>query len=457
MTTAHSSAASHAAARPAEPLTQRRYARILVPFVLSTATQPLLGAVDTAVMGHMSDPSYIAGVAVGAVIFNTIYWLLGFLRVGSTGFSAQAATEGSVEHIYKALLVPGVMALGLSLLLLLLQKPIFAGALLILSLDSATLDVARTYYDILIWGAPLVLCNYVTLGWLMGSARVRATVIMQVGSNVLNMMLALLFVPVLEWGVTGVACATLIAQAAALITGLVCLKKALPKLPEDKSERLALLKGALNWQDMVAMACVNGHLLLRTICMLAQTNIFMATASTFGTTTLSANAVLVQVLLIFTYVFEGIANASSVFAGQARGSRNTALMRQVLGITLRWTLISGLVMAAIYALWHTPILALFTDLDDVLARASDLALWGVFFPLVSGPGLTVYGLFTGASVTRPVFVSTLQALLAFLLVWALAVPALGNDGLWIAYLVFYTGRSLFLLPCVRTLMQATRG
>ena len=132
-------------------------------------------------------------------------------------------------------------------------------------------------------------------------------------------------------------------------------------------------------------------------------------------------------------------------------------MRQVLGITLRWTLISGLVMAAIYALWHTPILALFTDLDDVLARASDLALWGVFFPLVSGPGLTVYGLFTGASVTRPVFVSTLQALLAFLLVWALAVPALGNDGLWIAYLVFYTGRSLFLLPCVRTLMQATRG
>ena len=436
MTTAHSSAASHAAARPAEPLTQRRYARILVPFVLSTATQPLLGAVDTAVMGHMSDPSYIAGVAVGAVIFNTIYWLLGFLRVGSTGFSAQAATEGSVEHIYKALLVPGVMALGLSLLLLLLQKP---------------------YYDILIWGAPLVLCNYVTLGWLMGSARVRATVIMQVGSNVLNMMLALLFVPVLEWGVTGVACATLIAQAAALITGLVCLKKALPPLPRDKKARRALLKEALNWQDMVAMACVNGHLLLRTICMLAQTNIFMATASTFGTTTLSANAVLVQVLLIFTYVFEGIANASSVFAGQARGSRNTALMRQVLGITLRWTLISGLVMAAIYALWHTPILALFTDLDDVLARASDLALWGVFFPLVSGPGLTVYGLFTGASVTRPVFVSTLQALLAFLLVWALAVPALGNDGLWIAYLVFYTGRSLFLLPCVRNLRQATRG
>lgn len=438
------------------PLSSRKYAAILVPFVLSTITQPLLGVVDTAIMGHMSDPSYIAGVAVGAVIFNTVYWLLGFLRVGSTGFSAQAAATGTVD-LYKAVLVPGVMALGLSSLLLVLQRPVFQGAMLILTLDEATQHVARTYYDILIWGAPAVLCNYVLLGWLMGMSRIRASMIMQMGSNILNMLLALLFVPVLDFGVEGVACATLISQVTALVVGLGATWKALPALPKETASRRALLKAALNWQDMVAMARVNANLLLRTICMLAQTNIFMATASTFGTTTLSANAVLVQLMLLFTYVFEGIANASSVFAGQARGSHNPDLLNAVLRMTLRWTMVSGLAMAAICALWHTPMICLLTDLDEVIHEASLLALWTIFFPLVAGPGLTVYGLFTGASVTRPVFLSTLQALIAFLLVWAVAVPTLGNDGLWLAYLIFYLGRSVFLLPYLGQLRAVTRG
>ena len=202
----------------------------------------------------------------------------------------------------------------------------------------------------------------------------------------------------------------------------------------------------MNFRDMLFMARVNANLLLRTVCMLAQTNIFMATASTFGTTTLSANAVLVQILLVFTYVFEGIANASSVFAGKARGGKNPALMKAIYRMTLGWTAVSGLAMTGICLLWHTPMLSLFTDLEDVILAASALSFWSVFFPLVSGPGLTVYGLFTGASVTWPVFVSTLQALLAFLAVWVLAVPALGNHGLWLAYTVFYLGRSVFLLP-----------
>ena len=424
----------------------RDYARILVPFVLSTMTQPLLGVVDTAIMGHMSDSSYIAGVAVGAVIFNTIYWLLGFLRVGSTGFSAQAGTKGLVTELYKALLVPGCMALVLSLVLLALQGPIFGGAMLIMTLDAATREVAWTYYSILIWGAPLVLGNYVLLGWLMGLSRIRASLVMQMGSNFLNIILALLFVPVLGWGVKGVALATLIAQAFALLVGLWAAWKVLPPLPKEKAERMALLRAAMNFRDMLFMARVNANLLLRTVCMLAQTNIFMATASTFGTTTLSANAVLVQILLVFTYVFEGIANASSVFAGKARGGKNPALMKAVYRMTLGWTAVSGLAMTGICLLWHTPMLSLFTDLEDVILAASALSFWSVFFPLVSGPGLTVYGLFTGASVTRPVFVSTLQALLAFLAVWVLAVPALGNHGLWLAYTVFYLGRSVFLLP-----------
>ena len=150
---------------------RREYAAMLLPFILSTVTQPLIGAVDTAVMGRLSDPSYIAGVAVGAVIFNTLYWLLGFLRVGSTGFSAQALATGDAEAAWKAFLLPGIMALLLGTLILLCRDAIFSGAMFLLRLDPAAREVAGIYYDILIWTAPLTLLNYAILGWLKSEAK----------------------------------------------------------------------------------------------------------------------------------------------------------------------------------------------------------------------------------------------------------------------------------------------
>lgn len=418
-------------------MTQREYLRVLGPFVLTTMTQPLLGAVDTAVMGRLPEPSYIAGVAVGAVIFNTIYWLLGFLRVGSTGFSAQAGDEP--ERLCKAVVLPGIMAAGLSVLILLLQRPIFAGAMLVLELDDAARRVAEIYYTILVWGAPLVLGNYVMLGWLMGRSRIAAALLMQIGGNVLNMLLDVVFVLVLDWGPAGVAVATLIAQGFSFAAGAVAVRRALPQEWHGMSRLVDV-------REMLRMARVNGHLFLRTVCLLIQTNMFMATSAGFGTTVLSGNAVLIQIMLIFSYVFEGIANASSVFAGRAAGQGMPQLMEEARRATQLWTLLAMLLLVSSYALWRVPLLHLFTDLPEVLAVAEQYSLWGLLFPVVAGFGLSCYGLFTGASRTRPVFVSTLLALCAFAAVWAVAVPLWGNHGLWLAYSVFYAGRSLFLAP-----------
>ena len=199
---------------------RKEYAAMLLPFILSTVTQPLIGAVDTAVMGRLSDPAYIAGVAVGAVIFNTLYWLLGFLRVGSTGFSAQALATGDTEAAWKAFLLPGIMALLLGTGILLCRDAILAGAMLLLRLDPAAGEVAGTYYDILIWTAPLTLLNYAILGWLMGQARIRASLFMQIGGNAVNMLLDLLFVSLFGWGVPGVAAASVLACLFSTITGL---------------------------------------------------------------------------------------------------------------------------------------------------------------------------------------------------------------------------------------------
>lgn len=417
---------------------RREYAAMLLPFILSTVTQPLIGAVDTAVMGRLSAPSYIAGVAVGAVIFNTLYWLLGFLRVGSTGFSAQALATGDAEAAWKAFLLPGIMALLLGTLILLCRDAVFSGAMFLLRLDPAAREVAGIYYDILIWTAPLTLLNYAILGWLMGQARIRASLLMQIGGNAVNMLLDLLFVSLFGWGVPGVAAASVLACLFATITGLVAMRDSLPPLP-------APLPSLVRVGEMLRMARVNGNLFLRTVCLLTQTNIFMITTASFGTLTISANAVILQIMLIFSYVFEGIANTSSVFAGKAAGQGCTAILERTRRLTLHWSLAALLGMTLIYALGHTPLLRLFTDLPEVLAAAERYADWGICFPACAALGLTYYGLFTGSSLTRPVFLSTLQALVAFCLAWLAFVPFWGNHGLWGAYLIFYAGRSFFLL------------
>lgn len=229
---------------------RKEYAAMLLPFILSTVTQPLIGAVDTAVMGRLSDPAYIAGVAVGAVIFNTLYWLLGFLRVGSTGFSAQALATGDTEAAWKAFLLPGIMALLLGTGILLCRDAILAGAMLLLRLDPAAGEVAGTYYDILIWTAPLTLLNYAILGWLMGQASIRASLFMQIGGNAVNMLLDLLFVSLFGWGVPGVAAASVLACLFSTITGLAA-------MPPRRSPALCMRGKCCAWHGSTAIcSCV---------------------------------------------------------------------------------------------------------------------------------------------------------------------------------------------------------
>ena len=327
------------------------------------------------------------------------------------------------------------MALLLGTGILLCRDAILAGAMLLLRLDPAAGEVAGTYYDILIWTAPLTLLNYAILGWLMGQARIRASLFMQIGGNAVNMLLDLLFVSLFGWGVPGVAAASVLACLFSTITGLAAMRRALPPLP-------APLPSLVHAGEMLRMARVNGHLFLRTVCLLAQTNIFMITTASFGTLTISANAVILQIMLIFSYVF---ANTSSVFAGKAAGQGCAVMLERTRRHTLRWSLALLLGMTLVYALGHASLLRLFTDLPEVLAAAGRYADWGICFPACAALGLTYYGLFTGSSLTRPVFLSTLQALAAFGLAWLAFVPFWGNHGLWGAYLIFYAGRSFFLL------------
>ncbi len=416
----------------------RSYARMLLSFVFASVTQPMLGIADTAVMGRFADAAHIAGVGVGAVIFSTLYWLLGFLRVGVTGLSAQNHVERSPQGAWKLLLHSCALALFFAGTILLLQRPLFWAAMQIMRLEQEAVVVVVVYYDILIWGAPLVLLNYVLLGWLMGQSLLRAALMMQVGGNILNIVLDVVFVGGLAWGVQGVAWASVIANLYSCIVGVYFITRALGIVPHFSC--------ALHIDVFVRLIRINGHLFLRTICLLVQTNMFMATSSGFGTITLSANAVLVQIMLFFACVYEGIANTTSVWAGKAVASGDRCMLQKTRYYTFYWTLGVCIGMTMLYIVFSSQMLSFFTDIASVLSEAQHYAVWGGFFPFCAAIGLTWYGFFTGTSVTLPVFLSTLCALCVFILIWFVCVPHYGNNGLWIAYLTFYLGRSVFILP-----------
>ncbi len=417
------------------------YFAIAVPFIISTVTQPLLGAVDTAVVGHLDSPVYIGGVAVGTVILNTLYWLLGFFRVSTTSQSSIALGRGSRAEVIASLIRPAILAVAMGLFFVCMQKPIWLGAEYLLGPEKEVAEQAQTYFSILIWGAPLVLLNYTTIGWLMGQAKVKATLATQVTGNVINIFLDVLFVVGFGYGVAGVAVATLMAQFSTFALGLFFVHKSHgPTLSELKAAC------AISKKDLQAIVSANSDLLLRTVCLLTMFNLMTKMGASLGGTVLATNAIAMQVTFIASYIFDGIANASSVFAGKSVGEQNMPLLKLTFRRNAEWTAAAMIVLAAGIALCGDSVGSIFTDIPEILEQYASIHYWTVLFPIACGFGLTMYGIFTGSGTTRPVRNSTFMALVCYLISLAIFVPLFDNTGLWLSFIIFYIGRGAFLIP-----------
>lgn len=301
-------------------LTDREYLGITIPFMLSTMTQPLMGAVNTAVMGQLPDPKYIAAVALGAILFNNIYWFFGFLRVSTSGYAAQALGSGCREEGLLAFLRPLFVALIVGCGCIIFQKPILTAYLALVAPAADVAELCAAYYNILIWGAPLVLFNYVSLGWLMGQTRVRASVFMQVSSNVLNMILSMWFVFVLHFGIEGVAWATLLSQLYGAAVGCW-----LMYLYGNFDYKNLDYRTVVEPETLLKMLSVNANLMIRTVCLLTVNNVIAAAGAALGTVVLAANAVLFQLKDIMSFLVDGMANGASIFSGRALGQKSSAL------------------------------------------------------------------------------------------------------------------------------------
>lgn len=432
-------------------LSDKEYLSITVPFMLSTMTQPLMGAVNTAVMGQMPDAKYIAAVSLGVILFNTIYWLFGFLRVSTTGYAAQAYGKMDKHEGMLAFFKPCIIALVVGFLCILLQKPLLEAYLWLIKPAEDVAELCKEYYYLLIWGAPLVLFNYVGLGWLMGQTRIKASVGMQMSMNILNCILSIWLVTYLDMGIAGVAWATLLCHIYGAVAAAV-----LMHIYGEFDYRTLPWGQLLDWRQFIDMLKVNANLMIRTVCLMGTNNVVAAVGASFGTEVLAANAVLLQIKDIISYLIDGMANGAAIFSGKACGKRDKELFHAGIAVTYKWLVVFSLALMGIYWLGHSYFIRIFTELDSVIALAERYNWYIILFPPVSGIGMVLYGVFSGATQTGPIRNVMVAAGLFFYITQWLLVPLLGNDGLWLAWLSFFGVQSV-LYPLYLSKLKRLAG
>ncbi|MCO5120399.1 MAG: MATE family efflux transporter [Burkholderiaceae bacterium] len=422
----------------------RRVLRLAVPIVLSNLSVPLVGLVDTAVMGRMPGPQGIGAVALGAVIFSFVYWGFGFLRMGTTGLVAREQGTRDREAMAMAIGRSLVLALVLGLMVILLQWPIARLAVMLAPASSEVEAGMLEYFRIRVWSAPAVLLQYVLLGVFIGMQRTGYALVTQVLLNVCNAALSILFVIVFGWGVTGIAVSSLIAEYFGLAVGLFLLARLLAR--RDIRLSLAPLRGLAAYRTLVA---VNGNIFLRTLCLIAAFAWFHGQGASFGDMPLAANAILLQMVNLLAYGLDGFAHAAEALVGEAIGAGDRQGYRWALGATSIWAGGTALVYALLYFAFGPWFIAMMTDLVELRETAAIYLPWVVAMPLLAVWSYQLDGIFIGSLRTREMRDGMVIAFVAFLAAVFLLTPAWGNHGLWAALAVFFVARALTLLVCMR--------
>ena len=419
--------------------THRRVWRMAWPMILSNVSVPLLGAVDTAVMGHLGEAYYIGAVAVGAVIFNYIYWGFGFLRMGTSAFSAQALGAGEPDEVRAVLARALLIGLGLSLVILALQGPIIAAALGFIEASDNVERLTSVYYGIRVWSAPAALTNYVILGLLLGTQHPRIALALQVVLNGLNIVLDVGFVVGLGWGVEGVAAATLISEYVAALTGLWLASRVLRRVGGVWRRERIFRPG---WFRPIVR--VNVDIFIRTLCLLTAFAILTAEGAKFGDVILAANAILLLFQSFMAYGLDGFAHAAQALVGSAVGARDQSALRAVVRSSTLFALVVALGFTIAYAGAGGLLIALLTSVPDVRDAAQLYLPWAIAAPLVSVWSYQLDGIFIGATRTGDMRNGMIISLALFVgLLWLL-VPMFGNHGLWLAFLIFMVARGVTL-------------
>ena len=415
----------------------RRIGALAFPNILSNVTVPVLMLADTAMAGRMIGAESIASIAIGAAITQFVIGIWSLLRMGTTGFTAQAWGACNVRALLRQLTSGSIIALTVGLLLILL-RPLYiapAAALLQAGVDMH-LPEAQTYLHYSFLGAPAALLLYVYNGWLIGVQRMKLVMGVSIACNLLNIFFSYLLAFPAGMGVGGLALGTVLAQYTALLLLLVGALRY-----EGRILRHFRWSECWHPETLLRYFHVGKYLLIRTLMLQAVMLSFIRYGGTIGVTTLAANSLLMQLFTLFSYFMDGIAYAAEALVGEAIGARDRDRLKQVIPTVLRVGLILASIGAVLYAFLPEPFLSLLTDKTDVLERALEFRYWMALVPLVSFAAFLWDGILVGATDSRTMGMAMLVAGATFFLVYTVTIHPLGAHGLWIAFLSYLTVRS----------------
>lgn len=419
------------------PITHRSVLAIAVPIMLSNVSEPLIGVVNTAVIGQLPDPYYIGAIAVGALIFSFIFWGFGFLRLSTSGLSAQAVGAGDrrelVAVLARSLLIAAVAGMALIALSPLIRVVAFS----LIGGSAELRGHGETYFNYRIWSAPFAFANYCVMGWFIGQAKAKLTFLVQIFLNVTNMALSVTFVLGLGMTSDGVGLAALIAEIAAAALALGLAYNALRGMAEHIDRTLIF-----DARRMVRTLAMNGDVMIRTLCLVFAFSWFAARGARAGDVIIAANAVLINFFDVAAYMIDGFANASEALVGQSVGARNRERFRAAVWLTSVWALVVGSICSAVIWFAGPTLIDLMSVSPPVRETARHYLVWAALTPLLGTICFQFDGIFTGAMATKDMRNMMIVSLTIYLAAWWVLEPAFGNHGLWAALSIFFIARGL---------------
>ncbi len=440
----------------------KRILGLAIPNIITNITVPLLGMVDLAIVGHLST-AHLGAIAIGTQIFNLIYWNFGFLRMGTSGFTAQAYGAKDMPEAVRIFVRAITLALFIAFLLILLQWPIAKLSELIFRVDQEPriLQLALSYFFVRIWAAPATLGLYAVKGWFIGMQNSRLPMWIAIFLNIVNIGCSLLFVLVFHWDIRGVALGTVIAQYSGLAVGLFFLVHKYGHLfrqyVSDQGtarcdKAFQLLRDALQWEQMRRFFKVNGDIFLRTVCLAAVFTFITAASGRISPEVLAIDALLMQFFTLFSYMMDGFAYAGESLVGRYIGAKDPKSLKLAVRLLLFWDLGLTLLFTALYAVGGEQFLRIFSDQPDVIEGAQVYMFWTLIIPVCGFSAFLFDGIFVGATATRAMRNCMFVASAAFFAIyylgryWLLDTetpdPYVWNNILWTAFMVYLALRGI---------------
>lgn len=430
-------------------VTHRLVLSIAVPMTLGFVTTPLLGVTDTAVVGRTGDAAALAGLAIGAVLFDLLFGSLNFLRASTTALVAQAFGRRD-EHEQQAVFWRSfVLALAFGIIVVLVSPLLLAAGLKLMGPEGRVAEATATYFSIRILAGPFSLLNFTLLGFILGRGRGGTGLFLQALLNGTNIILSIYLGLVLGWGISGVAWGTAVGEGLAAVVGLAIVMRSFDK---SKSPRLAEIFAR---HELIALIAINRDLLIRTFVLLGAFTLLTRIGTGFGPEVLAANAVLMNFFMVASFYLDGMANAAEQITGRAIGAGHRPAFERAVRLTAIWSFGLATVTAVVFLAAGHSAIAVLTTAENVRALAGEFLPWAALTSVTGALAFQMDGVFIGSTWSREMRNMMLAAFAGYLLALAILVPAFGNHGLWLALNVFLALRGLFLLALLPRKLDQT--